>query len=66
MARTGSGLSGDAGPELFEWIAVTLILTVAFIVLLQVIGPHVQRALDWMRDALGGLVASLPSALRSL
>lgn len=53
----GGGLSGESGPELFEWIAVTLILTVAFLVLLQAIGPHVQRALDWMREALAGLVA---------
>ena len=62
----GGGVSGDAGPELFEWIAVTLILTVAFLVLLQAIGPHVQRALDWMRDALGSFLALLPAASRSL
>jgi hypothetical protein len=57
MARFRQLLPGDTGPELFEWIAVTLILTLAFLVLLQAVGPHVQRALDWIGKALAGLVA---------
>jgi hypothetical protein len=55
MARLREVLPGDSGPELFEWIAVTLILTLAFLVLLQVVGPHVQQALDWLSGTVRGL-----------
>ncbi len=57
MARFRQTLSSDGGPELFEWIAVTLILTIAFLVLLQAVGPYVQQALDWLLGALAGLAA---------
>ncbi len=56
MARSGRNLPSQGGPELFEWIAVTLILAVAFFVLLQAIGPQVQQALDWLRGTLAGLL----------
>jgi hypothetical protein len=49
-------LPGDRGPELFEWIAVTLILTLAFLILLQALGPQVQSAIDWLGQLLARLI----------
>ncbi len=42
MAQTRKSVPGKTGPELFEWIAVTLILTLAFFVLFQAVGPQLS------------------------
>ncbi len=48
MAQFRQILPGETGPELFEWIAVTLILTLGFLILLQAVGPQVQTVFDWL------------------
>ena len=57
MPRFRQFLPGKPGPEPFEWIAVTMILTLAFLTLLQAVGPRVQQVLDWVGNLLARLIA---------
>ena len=44
------------GRRLLQWVGVTLLLTLAFLALFQVVGPDLQRYLESASDLLGGLI----------
>lgn len=56
MAQFKQILPGEKGPEFFEWVAVTLILTLAFLILLQAVGPYLQNVFDWLGDSVARLI----------
>ena len=46
MSRSRSFPHEHGGPRLAEWLGATLLLTLAFLALLQIIGPRLQLLFD--------------------
>lgn len=46
MSRPGSLPHERGGPGIAEWLGATLLLTLAFLALLQIVGPRLQMLFD--------------------
>ncbi len=50
MSRSRSFSHEHGGPALAEWLGATLLLTLAFLALLQIVGPQLQVLFDAMLE----------------
>ncbi|NLT74044.1 MAG: hypothetical protein GXX94_07600 [Chloroflexi bacterium] len=56
MARWRQPLIDTRGGQLFQWIGVTLLLSLAFLALLQVAGPGLRAIVETVRSAVTSMV----------
>lgn len=57
MANGEPGPAHESGAELVEWIVVTMILTLAFLALFQVVGDDLLHGVSALRAWVGRMLA---------
>jgi hypothetical protein len=57
MARLGRLPEESSRPPLAQWLGVTLLLALAFLALLQVIGPELRALVEQLLKAVRGIVS---------
>jgi hypothetical protein len=55
MARLGRLPEESTRPPLAQWLGVTLLLALAFLALLQVVGPELRALFEQLLEAVRGL-----------
>ena len=56
MVRTRRLPDDSSGPPIGQWLGVTLLLALAFLALLQIVGPSLSGLLEGALDAVRALI----------
>ncbi len=54
----GKGTGDFSARQLWDWVLITLVLTITFFVLLQIIGEQVREILEVVRAFLADLISA--------